>query len=190
MLNLDAGTRATGSSPARKMDLIELEQAAVWRTATAADLTAIQKIADKIHVDLPERPEVIAEKIELFPEGCFVLAHKDSVVGYGLSHPWFLNEVPPLDRLLHRLPSSPECLLIHDVAILEQARGRGAASVLMERLVKLARSHGLMKLALVSVYNTRAIWSRLGFKIVADTAVMKKLGSYGTVPRYMVRKLD
>jgi hypothetical protein len=38
---------------------------AEWRPATAADLAAIQKIADAIHIDLPERPEIYAEKLEL-----------------------------------------------------------------------------------------------------------------------------
>jgi hypothetical protein len=34
-----------------------------WRHATGADLDVINRIADAIHVDLPERPEVFAEKL-------------------------------------------------------------------------------------------------------------------------------
>ena len=37
-----------------------------WRAMTAADLAAIQQLADTQHVYLPERPEVFAEKFELF----------------------------------------------------------------------------------------------------------------------------
>jgi hypothetical protein len=71
-----------------------------WRGATMADLEVIQKIGDEIHINLPERPEVFAEKFNLFPEGCFVLTQNDTVVGYGFSHPWLLRSIPPLDTFL------------------------------------------------------------------------------------------
>ncbi|MGY3074279.1 hypothetical protein ACVWZZ_000650 [Bradyrhizobium sp. LM6.10] len=36
-----------------------------WRPARASDLPAISAIAARIHPDLPERPEVFAEKMRL-----------------------------------------------------------------------------------------------------------------------------
>jgi len=41
-----------------------------WRCAHAEDLDAICAIAAQIHPDLPERPDVLAEKIRLCPGGC------------------------------------------------------------------------------------------------------------------------
>jgi hypothetical protein len=53
-----------------------------WRAMTAADLAAIQQLADTQHVYLPERPEVFAEKFELFRDGCLVLVQEGTIVGY------------------------------------------------------------------------------------------------------------
>ena len=161
-----------------------------WRAATAADLKIINRIADEIHVNLPEQTEVLAEKFNLYPEGCFVLIHNGDVVGYGFSHPWLLYSIPALDRFLGGLPPSPECLFVHDVVVLPQGRGHGAAGVLVELIANLARQRRIALLALVSVYNTHPLWARCGFEIVSDPTLNDKLKSYGDTARYMVRKLD
>jgi GNAT superfamily N-acetyltransferase len=160
-----------------------------WRAATAADLDVIQTIGDQIHVDLPERPEVFAEKFTLFPDGCFVLVQNNQVVGYGFSHPWLLKSIPPLDTFLERLPASPECLFTHDVVVLQQARGHGAAGALIKLIARLAGEQGIPYLALVSVYNTHPLWERFGFEVVNDAALTHKLKSYGDTARYMIRRL-
>jgi GNAT superfamily N-acetyltransferase len=160
-----------------------------WRPAAASDLIAIQKIADQIHRDLHERPEVFAERLRLFPEGCFVLVQNQQVMGYGLCHPWLLHNIPQLNQLLGSIPRSPDCLLIHDVAVLPQARGRQAASKLIEITADLSRKLGLPCMALVSVYDSRILWARLGFEVVADSARVDKLKSYGQAARYMICRL-
>jgi GNAT superfamily N-acetyltransferase len=163
-----------------------VDQVAKWRSATAADLGDIQRIGDLIHTELPERPECFAEKLRLFPEGCFVLIQDDAVVGYGFSHPWLLNQIPCLNELLGKLPPAPDCMLIHDVAVLQHGRGLGAAAALIELIVRVARTHALSHLALVSVYNSYLLWARFGFEIVADDRIAEKLKSYGQSARYMV----
>jgi GNAT superfamily N-acetyltransferase len=173
----------------RAMDSSPNETAGAWRSAAATDLVDIQRIGDQLHPDLRERPEVFAERLKLFPEGCFALVRDEQVVGYGLSHPWLLNSIPPLNQLLGSIPQSPECLLIHDVAVLPRARGHGAAAALIELTAKLARKRGIPCLALISVYNTRPLWTRLGFEVIADSALMDKLKSYGQTARYMIRRL-
>ena len=166
------------------------EGAGSWRPATANDLVDIQRIGDQIHPDLHERPEVFAERLKLFPEGCFTLVRNQRVVGYGLFHPWVLNSVPPLNQLLGSIPASPECLLIHDVAVLPHARGHGAGGILIGLAAKLAQKRGIPRLALVSVYDTRPLWARLGFEVVADGYLADKLKSYGQTARYMIRRTD
>ena len=154
-----------------------------------ADLDDIQRIGNEIHVDLTERPEVFAEKFKLFPEGCFVLVESERVVGYGLSHPWLLASVPPLNQLLGGLPPFPECLLVHDVAVLKEARGHGTAGNLIELIARLAGELDIPYLALVSVYNTHVLWARFGFEVVTAAAFADKLRPYGSTARYMVRRL-
>ncbi len=164
------------------------DQLAGWRPAAAADLAEVERIGNAIHVSLQERPEVFANKLALFPQGCFVLARNGSVAGYGIAHPWGLGTVPALDTCVAALPPSPACLYIHDVVVLPAARGQGATGVLVDVFEAVARQHGLPSLALVSVYGTYPFWERFGFQITAEPALADKLKSYGATARYM-RKL-
>jgi GNAT superfamily N-acetyltransferase len=157
----------------------------IWRQARDADIEAISRIADKIHPQLPESPAAFAEKLQLFPQGCFVLAPHGDVAGYGISYPWMLDHIPSLSTLLRALPVWPNCLFVHDVAIVPEARGHGFAGLLMEILTHAAREHHLPCLALVSVYGSDILWSRYGFTVQPGTRVLEKLRSYGPTARYM-----
>lgn len=160
-----------------------------WRRAHAADLSAIDAIAARIHPDLPERPEVLSEKMRLYPDGCRVLAAGDDIAGYGLAHPWMCHHIPPLDDFLDRLPDAADCLYVHDVAVLPDFRG-GVARAYVAEIEELARVSGIATLALVSVYDTRALWERLGFRpVTPETALHAKLASYGASATYMLRDL-
>ena len=158
-----------------------------WRPTSAADVDAICAIGNRVHAALPERPEVFAEKVELFPEGCFSLARDAAIVGYGLSHPWVRDSLPPLDTLLGKLPGASDCLFVHDVVVLPSARGREAVGALMRILSGLARRHGLAFMALVAVHETHPLWARHGFDVVADPLLADKLTSYGSGAQYMRR---
>jgi GNAT superfamily N-acetyltransferase len=161
-----------------------------WRPARASDLVVISAIAARVHPDLPERAEVLAEKIRLSPGGSLVLAIGEEIVGYGLSHPWKRQQIPPLDRFLQALPDDADCFYVHDVALLPHVRGAGAARAYIGTIEALARASGITALALVSVYGTRAMWQRLGFRTVtADAALRAKLTSYGDTATYMCRDL-
>ena len=162
---------------------------AVWRPAAAADLDEVERIGNAIHVNLQERPEVFANKLALFPQGCFVLAHNGAITGYGVAHPWALGCVPALDTLMAALPAAPTCLYIHDVVVLPTARGQGAAGVLVDLYAAVAQRHDLRSLALVSVYGTYVFWERFGFQTTAAPALADKLQSYGDTARYMRKYL-
>jgi GNAT superfamily N-acetyltransferase len=160
-----------------------------WRSTTVIDLDAIERIANVVHPDLSESREVFAEKLRLFPEGCFVLAEDGVVLGYAFIHPWLVNDIPKLNEFLLRIPSKPGCLLIHDVAVLRQARGKGASKALLERIEKLAKEREIPNLTLVSVYNSHLHWARLGFEVLSNEVIAGKLNSYGETARYMIRRL-
>jgi ribosomal protein S18 acetylase RimI-like enzyme len=161
-----------------------------WRHAQQSDLPQIGEIAARIHPDLPERTEVISEKMRLCPDGCLVLAARDAIVGYGLSHPWMQHQIPPLDGFLEKLPPNTDCLYVHDVAVLPDYRGGGTARTYVATIEVLARSSHIETLTLVSVYRTRSLWERFGFRVVAsDAALRRKLESYGESATFMVRDL-
>lgn len=160
-----------------------------WRPAHPSDLPAIGAIAARIHPDLPERPEVFAEKMRLYPDGCRVLVAGDEIAGYGLAHPWKQHQIPPLDHFLERLPEDADCLYVHDIAVLPDRRG-GIARAYVTGIAELARASGITALALVSVYATRPLWERLGFRAVAaDATLHAKLACYGEGATYMLRDL-
>ena len=168
--------------------MAERVQDAAWRPATLADVEAIDAIGGQIHTLLPERPEVVAEKIRLFGEGCLVLMAGEEPVGYGIAHPWRLDAVPALDTLICTLPAEAECIFIHDVAILPGARARGAGAAFVRHAGRLATDRGLDRLALVSVYDTHPVWARCGFEIKA-LSPGDKLKAYGPTAKYMVAAL-
>lgn len=161
-----------------------------WREAALADLPAIGELAAQIHPDLPERADVLAEKMRLYPRGCRVLISGEAVVGYGISHPWKLHRIPPLDDFLRELPPDADCLYVHDVAVRPDCRG-GALLSYITTIATLARSTATASLALVSVYGTTTLWERYGFKEAADDTMLRaKLASYGESARYMICDLD
>lgn len=160
-----------------------------WRGLLAPDLPAVARIAAVVHPDFPERTEVLAEKAALFPQGCFALTRRGSLCGYALSHPWTLDDIPPLDAFLGGLPAAPDCLHLHDVAILAAARGAGAASAVEALLAAAARAQGLGTIALVSIYGSDRLWRRLGYRPRARARLHEKLEGYGAGALYMTKAL-
>jgi ribosomal protein S18 acetylase RimI-like enzyme len=162
----------------------------IWRPLREEDLQEIDRIADTVHTELPERPEVFMEKFHLYPQGCFALTQSNKVVGYGISHLWKLNDIPPLDAFLKTLPVPAACLYLHDVAIMPSARGHNCAAGLIELLKTVAIAEGIGTMALVSVYGTDVLWGNLGFRETLDPRLSEKLRTYGPTARYMIKQLS
>lgn len=161
----------------------------LWLSLQMSDLDSVNRIADLVHTALPERPEVFQEKVMLFPNGCQKLVSMTDIVGYGITHPWTLYSIPPLDEFLKVLPDKPECLYIHDVVVLPEARGNRAAEMYVEYIKHLAIELNISYLALVSVYGTDVLWGRFGFQVIQNSDLNRKLVSYGTSAKYMICKL-
>ncbi|HEX3018803.1 MAG TPA: GNAT family N-acetyltransferase [Chitinispirillaceae bacterium] len=156
-----------------------------WKPLEIQDISDVVAIAHQIHPQLPERAEVLREKVVLYPQGCKKLLVNSKIVGYALAHPWCQNSIPSLDNFLGKLPDYPDCLYLHDIAILKTARGRGAAAHYVAELIKMAKQRSYSKIALVSVYGTTGFWEKHGFSVVNSASVEKKLESYGETACYM-----
>jgi len=162
----------------------------VWRPLADADANAVAAIAAQIHPSLPERTAVLAEKWRLFPPGCRTLVDGEGgTAGYTLAHPWTLTAPPALDQFLHRLPAAADCLFIHDVALLPEARGRGAAAQVIDHAVAVAVAHRLPALALIAAYGTERLWRRFGFVDVGGADLALKIAAYGAEARYLTRSV-
>lgn len=157
---------------------------------TRADLSAVARIAAIVHPAYPEDPAVAAERLALDPAGCFVFEGADGPSAYLLSHRWVDGAPPALDTHLHALPAHPNIWYIHDIALMPETRGQGAARAIVAALDALARSHGLHRLALVAVNNSVPFWRHHGFTDATTPALAEKLASYGGDARYMTREID
>jgi len=158
----------------------------VWTPLLESDIGGVDKIAREIHPTLPERREVFAEKLRLFPGGCFKFMFEGRMMGHAFSHPWMLYSIPPLDDFLGALPEKPDCIYVHDVAVLSPARGHNAAGMFIDRISEVARRLKIPHLACVSVYGTDVLWARFGFRIVTSNDISSKLVSYGESAKYMI----
>ncbi|HEY0835334.1 MAG TPA: GNAT family N-acetyltransferase [Azospirillum sp.] len=159
-----------------------------WRAMTAGDLDAVQRIAARVHTDYPESPAVFAERLSLYPAGCRVAEADGAPVGYAILHPGRLGAPPPLDNLLGALPEPADCLYLHDVALLAQARGLGLGESALDQARELARAGGWAWLALTSTPGALSYWERQGFGPWggAGEGLARKLASYGAGMAYRV----
>lgn len=159
--------------------------ASAWRPIRAEDLPDVDRIGSIVHPRYPERAEVPAERLRLFPAGCLIASVDGATVGYAISHPGVIGRPPPLDTLLGALPPDADCLYIHDVALLPQARGLRLGEVVAAILAGVARDRAFKWLALTAVNNSTAFWARQGFSVGCPE---KSLASYGSDAAYMVRE--
>jgi GNAT superfamily N-acetyltransferase len=109
------------------------------------------------------------------------------VLGYVLSHPWRSGEGPALNTLLVRIPDAPTTHYVHDLALLPEARGQGAAAPEIARLAAAARASGIPEMSLTALPGTVPFWTRQGFR---QTAKPVPAGAgYGGGARHMIRHL-
>lgn len=159
---------------------------AAWLPLSPSDFDAVDRIAQSVHVDIYERTEVLFDKANFFPQGCRKFVRGGAMLGYAIAHPWFINEIPEINEFLPKRDDPPDCLFLHDVAVLPAARGSNAAGEFLALLRPLARARGLRFLACVSVYGTDRLWSRFGFTVISRPEIDAKLDGYGPTAKYMV----
>ncbi|MBP0614908.1 GNAT family N-acetyltransferase [Jiella sp. KSK16Y-1] len=149
------------------------------------DLAAVCVLADRVHPGLREDPAIFAERLALYPAGCFVLERRQIIAGYAIAHPIRYPDPPSLNMRIGSLPPDCDALYIHDVALSPEARGEGQAGAVIGHLLQLAA--GFPRACLVSVYGTAAFWQRFGFSDAAAVLPSGALSAYGEDARFMQR---
>ena len=155
---------------------------------TEADLDAVERIAGIVHPEFFERREVLAEKQRIYPEGAWICEQDGRTGGYFLTHPWHADAIPPLDVMLGAVPKSGTYYL-HDLALLPEARGRGAARAAVGLALDHATGVGYQTATLVAVNNSIAFWERQGFTVVDAPYLADTLNAYEAAARLMQRAL-
>jgi GNAT superfamily N-acetyltransferase len=115
----------------------------------------------------------------------------EGVCAYLFAYPSRLGRVALLGADFVPAPDA-DTLYLHDLSVAPRALGRGLARRLVAHLLAQARDCGLGSSALVSVQDSAAFWTALGYAPAdaADAAARAALATYPGVARYMVRTLD
>ncbi len=97
---------------------------------------------------------------------------------------------PPLDGDFKQYPEA-DCLYLHDLAVSRRAAGRGIGPALVSRNLEQASRQQIRYSALVSVQESEAFWSRLGYSAHTELEPRQvdNLASYRLPAVYMVRAL-
>lgn len=148
------------------------------------DLPAVERVGGVVHPNLLEDPEIFAERWQLYPAGCYVLAGGSDIVGYAIGHPWLLGHPPALNTRLQTLPTRADTFYLHDVALLPTMRGQRLGEQVVALLTQAAKAARLPSLSLVAVSGSRRFWERQGF---VAAPVCKTLASYGPDAYFMTR---
>ena len=162
-------------------------QAMHWRPLSTLDLPVVEALALEIHPAFPEDTAIFAERQRLYPEGARLFELDGVPSGYLFSHPWHWGAFPPLNSLLGALPTASDTFYVHDLALLNRARGTGAAAMIVGEILRFVRLHGFSRISLVAVNGSQPFWHKHGFRIVDLPHGQAKLAGYEDAARYMSR---
>jgi GNAT superfamily N-acetyltransferase len=158
-----------------------------WRPMTFLDFPEVCAIADKVHPRFPEHASVLFEKQRLYPDGARLLELDGVASGYLLSHPYPFGQIPPLDVMLVAIPDHADTFYIHDLALLDRARGTGAAAMIVGDILRYARARDLRSMSLLAVNGSGSFWHKHGFRTVDAPDLRDQAAGYEAAARYMSR---
>jgi ribosomal protein S18 acetylase RimI-like enzyme len=155
------------------------------------DLPAVSELANATHSELPESPGIFAERLNLYPVGCFVVEDEGVIRGYIISHPIAKDQPPALDKMLKAIPAEADVYYIHDLVVSSYLRGRGLAGDGITKALSTATHDGYSSTCLISVYGTAQFWGKHGFKKqMVEGDLAQKLQGYGSDAVFMIRSND
>jgi predicted N-acetyltransferase YhbS len=157
------------------------------RMMAEADIPAVLEIQAVCYTAVaPESDESLHAKLRASQSTCFIASHQGDTVGYLISLPWEFSSPPVLNAETCRLPLSPDCLYLHDLAVAPNARRFGTGRALVESFLTQLRESGLRRASLVAVQSSAPYWERYGFRAVPLSEPLKaKLSTYGEGVVYM-----
>ncbi len=155
------------------------------------DIAAVLAIQAESYAEaLLESAEIIRQRLASFPDLAWGAEDAEGVCAYLFGYRSRAGKVTPLDGVFAE-PEASDCLYLHDLAVSRRAAGRGIGPALVQRLLEHGRASRLKYSALVSVQDSQAFWSRLGYATARELehSQQRNLDSYGVPAVYMVRPL-
>lgn len=147
----------------------------------------ILRIQEEAYTELPpEDVSILKSKWLSSPHTCSIYSsNENKILAYLLSHPWGSDNPPKLNE---EAPVNNETsnLYIHDLALSNEARGKGIARALVENLINNAKTQGFTKILLVAVQSSSSFWAKYGFMVIGNAAICP---SYGSSAKLMALEL-
>lgn len=161
------------------------------RTMQEDDIPAVLSIQKEAYSpQLQEDEAVIRSRLAACPQLAWIAEDAEGVCAYLFAYHSCVGKVTPLDGEFQR-HAEADCLYLHDLAVSPRAGGRGIGQALVRKKLEQAKAHQLRYSALVSVQDSEAFWSRLGY--AAHTQLEQpqasNLASYRIPAVYMVQAL-
>ena len=158
------------------------------RPLTVSDIPAVWETQAGAHKDssLHEPPETFAAYLKAFPAGSVAAVANDSLVGYGVGHPWLKGEPLPLDITELEVPTTPTSFHVHDIAV--RVKGAALGRRLLRRLVEVAAQEQLEFLDLIAVGGADTYWHQFGFR-PSEPETQAARALYGSTAVYMVASI-
>lgn len=165
-----------------------MDRPPIVRTMREEDIHAVLKIQADCYTELnPESAESLLAKLAASPSTCFIASIEQRQIGYLISIPWMRSSPPLLNAPTCQLPSSPDCLYLHDLSVQPASRGSNAGQLLIAAFMEQLAALRLHCAALVAVQGSGAYWQRHGFHVVDPSQELEtKLSSYGPNVHYMM----
>lgn len=164
------------------------------RAMTINDLAAVETIqADAYSGYFLESAEVIAQRFQLSPTTAWVAERDGNVCAYLVAYWSTIGKINPLNAPFNRI-ENPNCLYLHDLALLTSAQGFGVGKRLVSAAVTHAEQNAAQALALLSVQNSKEFWQAFGFTeyLELDVNQQANLNTYleaEDLAFYMTKKL-
>ncbi|NML10192.1 GNAT family N-acetyltransferase [Sphingobium sp. AR-3-1] len=134
-----------------------------WRPMRPADIPAVAAISDTVHGTYTEHADIYAERLQLYPAGCWMLERAEEALGYLVSHPWQGDQPPALNVPILAILATVDRYYLHDLALLPRARGTGAAADAVQLVIDQADTAGFARITLTAVNGADAFWRKHGF---------------------------
>jgi len=107
----------------------------MWRPMTHRDLNKVYNISlAQWGSDYYESMEAFENKLDYYPDGCFVYEQEYKVQGYLISHPWSSTNVPAINEPLPKILI--DTYYIHDIVLLPEFRGEKIAATMIQQILK------------------------------------------------------
>jgi GNAT superfamily N-acetyltransferase len=160
-----------------------------FRKASSNDLDGVLSVQAVVFPAFQEAKATFAERLTLYPDGFFVVEEDGDIKGYLVSYPIHRLAPPALDTQIGSISPDCDAYYVHDLSLLPEMRGRGAAVAMIEAMTGVAKDAGFTTMALIAVGGADVFWHRFGFAPVFVEALEARLLIYGVDAVYMERPL-